>query len=181
VVDAPLEWGRAAVALLLRPTSEDLEILFIQRPTSVSDPWSGHMALPGGRRNGDENPLETAIRETREEVGIDLESDGILIGRLDELQPGAGGPLVAVAPFVFAVPSEAPITPDPTEVAQVVWIPLAHLTDPASAAEHLHILPGGDHRAFPGLAYHHFVIWGLTYRMIIQFLGIARAAFQEAE
>lgn len=64
---------RAAVALIVRPAVDDLAILLIERLKSVSDPWSGHMAFPGGRRDGTEADLETAIRETAEEVAVDLE------------------------------------------------------------------------------------------------------------
>lgn len=170
--------SRASVSLLLKPSPDDLEILLIQRPTSEHDPWSGHMALPGGRREGDEDALTTAIRETLEEVGVDLAADGMLIGRLDDVKPERGGPQIAVAPFVFSVPAGIDLDPDPGEVAETVWIPVRHLSDPASAAEHLYLLPGGGHLRFPAFAYHRYVIWGLTHRMLIQFLGIVRSIKQ---
>ncbi|MEX2583897.1 MAG: CoA pyrophosphatase [Gemmatimonadota bacterium] len=170
--------SRASVSLLIKPAGGDLEILLIQRSASERDPWSGHMALPGGRREDDEDDLSTAIRETLEEVGVDLARSGMLIGRLDDVKPERGGPQIAVAPFVFAVPTETVVVPDPGEVAETVWIPVRHLSDPASAAEHLHLLPGGGHLRFPAFAYHRYVIWGLTHRMLIQFLGIARSIQQ---
>jgi 8-oxo-dGTP pyrophosphatase MutT (NUDIX family) len=170
--------SRAAVSLVVRPAEGDLEILLIQRPASERDPWSGHMALPGGRREGDEEDLDTAIRETLEEVGVDLAGRGMLIGRLDDVSPSRGGPQIAVAPFVFAVPAETGVVPNPAEVAETVWIPIRHLSDPASAAEHLHVLPSGGSLRFPAFAYHRYVIWGLTHRMLIQFLGIARTVQQ---
>jgi 8-oxo-dGTP pyrophosphatase MutT (NUDIX family) len=166
--------ARASVALLVRPTPADLEILLIERSVSAGDPWSGHMALPGGRRHAEEDALDTAIRETREEIGLDLGRRGMLIGRLDEQLP-SGGPRIAVAPFVFAIPKSVRLSPDPNEVARLVWVPLSHLSDPASAAEHLHVLPNGDPLRFPALAYGEHVIWGLTYRMLMQFLGIVRS------
>jgi 8-oxo-dGTP pyrophosphatase MutT (NUDIX family) len=175
LLDADEDVARAAVTLLVRPAISDLEILLIQRPTSESDPWSGHMALPGGRRQADEDDVVTAIRETREEVGIDLASDGDLIGRLDDVRPSRGGPRIAVSPFVFAVPRAINAIPDPREVASIVWIPLQHLADPASAAEHLHVLPAGGRLRFPAFQYHGYVIWGLTHRMLLQFLGIVRS------
>jgi 8-oxo-dGTP pyrophosphatase MutT (NUDIX family) len=176
LLDADAAVSRASVALLLRPLADSLEFLLIERPRSVTDPWSGHMALPGGRRQGDEDALDTAIRETFEEVGIDLREQGVLLGRLDDVKPSRGGPQLAVAPFVFAVPANVTLIANPNEVAQTVWIPLAHLTDPASAAEHLYVLPTGGSLRFPALSYHGHVIWGLTYRMLLQFLGIARSA-----
>lgn len=181
-VGSATRFSRAAVSLLLRPMAHDLEILLIRRATSKRDPWSGHMALPGGRRSGAEKDLDTAIRETHEEVGIDLNTAGMLLGRLDDVQPSPGGPQIAVAPFVFAVPTRTKVRPDPGEVADTIWIPVEHLADPASAAEHLHVLPGGGEHRFPALAYHDYVIWGLTHRMLIQFLGIARSVkSQEGE
>lgn len=178
-LDPALEIARASVALLLRPAPKDLEILLIQRSISERDPWSGHMALPGGRRDPAEDDVSTAVRETREEVGIDLNRGAMLIGRLDDVRPNRGGPPIAVAPFVFAVSPTTQVHPNPVEVARTVWIPLNHLTDPASAAEHLHLLPGGEEQRFPALVYRDHIIWGLTHRMLTQFLEIARSVRQE--
>lgn len=154
--------------------ADEVEILLIERPHSPEDPWSGHMAFPGGRQEGGEDHVETAIREALEEVGLDLAASGKLIGRLDDIRPARGGPQIAVAAFVFAVPATARIDPSPAEVASALWIPLGHLIDPACAAEHLHPLPGGGRMRFPAVTYHGHVIWGLTYRMLMQFLEIAR-------
>jgi len=167
--------ANASVTLVVRPTDADLQILLIERSRSERDPWSGHMALPGGRREEEEGALETAIRETREEVGIDLLSGGLSIGRLDDVQPNPGGPQIAVSPFVFVVAPGVEPRADPAEVAGTIWIPLGHLADPASAAEHLHVLPDGNRLRFPAISYHGHIIWGLTHRMLIQFLGIARS------
>ncbi|HEX6006859.1 MAG TPA: NUDIX domain-containing protein, partial [Burkholderiales bacterium] len=77
----------AAVALLLR-AHDELELLLIKRAEQESDPWSGHVALPGGRRNRhDSDLLHTALRETEEEVGIAVGRDLQLIGALDEVSP----------------------------------------------------------------------------------------------
>src|SRR5690606_38975947 len=141
--------------------------------------WSGQMALPGGRRHGAEEALDTAIRETMEEVGIDLLADGLHIGRLDDVHPSSGGPRIAVAPFVFAVNQDVVEIADPREVASTFWIPLRLLTDPESAAHPLHVMPDGATYRFPALSYNNRIIWGLTYRMLIQFLGIVRAVGSE--
>jgi 8-oxo-dGTP pyrophosphatase MutT (NUDIX family) len=170
---------RAAVALVVRPAVDDLMILLIERLKSASDPWSGHMAFPGGRRDGGESDFETAIRETAEEVGVDLGAAGALLGRLDDVKPSHAGARIAVAAFVFCVPSETAVSLSPREVAASFWVPLKHLSDPASAAEHLQVMPGGGRSNFPAVSYHGHVIWGLTYRILMQFMEIARLARQE--
>src|SRR5262245_51926666 len=77
----------AAVALILVPGHTGLETLFIRRAVRVGDPWSGQVGLPGGRRDPADVDLEhTAIRETREELAVDL---GLAerLGPLDDLSP----------------------------------------------------------------------------------------------
>jgi len=170
--------ARASVSLVIRSAPDGLEVLLIERSRSSTDPWSGHMALPGGRWEPEESALDAAVRETWEEVGIDLLQDGMQIGRLDDVKPSRGGPQIAVSPFVFVVSDRTEPMPNEREVASTVWIPLDHLASPASAAEHLHVLPGGTRLRFPAIAYHRHVIWGLTYRMLIQFLGVARSIKQ---
>lgn len=166
----------ASVALVVRPEGPDLEVLLIRRAVARGDPWSGHMALPGGRRSaGDANALETAVRETREEVGIDLGEHGLRLGRLDDVQPGPGAPRIVVSPFVFAVPGGT-TTRTNYEVDLAVWIPLRHLAEPGAATHYLHALASGESLRFPAFGYREHVIWGLTYRIVSQFLDIARSA-----
>jgi 8-oxo-dGTP pyrophosphatase MutT (NUDIX family) len=102
----------AAVALLLRPRST-VELLLIQRAEHPSDPWSGHMALPGGRRDpGDPDLLHTALREVREETGIKAQRDAQLIGALDEVQARSRRqPPVLVTPYAVAAARAAAARP----------------------------------------------------------------------
>ena len=172
VPDTTPDRNRASVALVVRPGETDLELLLIKRATVASDPWSGHMALPGGRRSpGDSTSIDTAVRETLEEVGIDLASRGSLLGRLDDVQPRSGAPKIVVSPFVFAVPGAEGVHPN-HEVALAVWIPLGHLADRGSATEYLHALSSGSLLRFPAISYQEHVIWGLTHRIITQFLEL---------
>jgi len=163
---------QAAVALIVRGNPE-LEVLLIKRADSERDPWSGHIALPGGRRDDDDGTLLlTAIRETMEEVGIDLERKACLLGRLDAVGPASPRlPPLMVTPFVFGITSEAGAYVASPEVAEVFWVPVRELISPDSRSTVEIPLPGGP-REFPCYRLAGQVIWGLTYRMIEQFLEI---------
>src|SRR5258706_15670381 len=89
----PNEYGQwAAVALMLRELEHGPEVFLIRRTEQAHDPWSGHVAFPGGRYDVGDSDLEmTARREVFEEVGIDLSSTGVVLGRLDDVQAVARG------------------------------------------------------------------------------------------
>ncbi|HEX2167190.1 MAG TPA: CoA pyrophosphatase [Longimicrobiales bacterium] len=163
----------AAVALLVRPRSA-LEVLLIRRAELHGDPWSGHIALPGGRRSAaDEDLLATACRETLEEVSVPVERVGTFLGALDEVAPTSLRlPPVVVAPFVLAVPPDTDAIPDPREVQAAFWVPIDALLDQAAASEILIEADDGPLR-FPSLTWEDYVIWGLTYRILLQFLEAA--------
>ncbi|MBV9772872.1 MAG: CoA pyrophosphatase [Gemmatimonadetes bacterium] len=164
---------RAAVALLLRPAAGELELLLIKRAERRGDPWSGHMALPGGRRDPeDADDAATALRETREEVGIDLATVGRPLGSLDDVAPRSGAPQIVVSPFVFAVPPATHATPN-AEVEAAVWIPLREIAHPDAATEHLLETVTGDPRRFPAIGTRGYVIWGLTHRILSNFIEVA--------
>ncbi|GAA99377.1 uncharacterized protein L969DRAFT_86609 [Mixia osmundae IAM 14324] len=110
------------------------EILYIKRASRASDKWSGHVAFPGGRREpDDEGALYTALRESWEEVGIDLaEREVLSVGQLDdrEITTSLGKRLLMIlSPFVFLHTSPDRPVPDlqPSEVASAHWIPLSLL------------------------------------------------------
>lgn len=131
------------------------------------------MALPGGRRDhGDADLIETAMRETDEEVGILLPKVGAFVGALDEVAPGTARlPPILIAPFVFAVPPMTAATINAREVDAAIWVPVTALRDERAASEILIELEG-DSRAFPSLTYGEYVIWGLTHRILTQFLEV---------
>jgi 8-oxo-dGTP pyrophosphatase MutT (NUDIX family) len=173
--------AHASVALVVRPRPTDLELLVIERAARPGDPWSGHMAFPGGRRGPEDlSPRETAERETWEEVGIPLSSAGRLLGGLDAVWPRSGAPAIVVSPFVFAVPSDSGVTPN-HEVAAAFWIPLRLLSGPGAATEYLHALASGEELRFPAIAYESRVIWGLTHRIMTGFLDLVRLAIAGEE
>lgn len=173
VLELDGNWRRAAVSLVMRVAGgAEPDVLFIQRASYPGDPWSGHIALPGGRQEAWDASLEaTAVRETREETAIDLAGRATLLGRLDDLEPRTAIlPRIVIAPFVFALAGEPPVVPS-DEVADAFWVPLPVLRDPATVRETMIQLPGGARRM---TSYQHEgrVIWGLTERILRQFLGL---------
>lgn len=171
----PGAW-EAAVTLLLREGPRP-ELLLIHRADLPGDPWSGHMALPGGRRApGDPDLLGTALRETEEETGIPVGRVGSPWGALDEVEPGTRRlPPLIIAPFVVHVPPDTPVRPDPREVQDAWWVPLAALTDADAVGEILIELEGGP-QAFPSIRWRERDIWGLTLRILRHFLELAEEA-----
>ena len=164
---------RAAVALVFRagPDGEP-ELLFIKRAEYPGDPWSGHIAFPGGRReDGDASLADTAVREAREETGIDLTTHGGILGVLDELLPQSVRlPEFVVAPFV-AVLHEMPALTLASEVAAAFWVPLRALRDLGHWRETE--VSGAGYR-MTRRAFHHdgHVVWGITERILAQLLGL---------
>jgi 8-oxo-dGTP pyrophosphatase MutT (NUDIX family) len=164
--DSSLLW--AAVAAILVPSPD--AILLIQRAERHGDPWSGHMALPGGRREpSDTDLLATAVRETREEVGISLGSEAIL-GRLEDVVPRIPTlPPIAVRPFVFLL-DERPNLVLNTEVAAARWVTLDDLLKPgAYASVHLEHIPG--RRVVQAYQVGQDIIWGMTERILTSLAG----------
>ncbi len=164
----PPAGARAAVAAVLRPGPHGAEVLLIRRADREGDPWSGHMAFPGGRAQPtDRDPRATAVRETREEVGIDLDAHGRLIGRLPDLDAFARGRRagLVIAPFVFALDGEASLTFDPREVADAIWAPLAPLARGEGASTFVYDRDGVS-LELPCWSVQGHVVWGLTYRML---------------
>jgi 8-oxo-dGTP pyrophosphatase MutT (NUDIX family) len=162
--------NRAAVAVVLRegpgPVPSELELLFIRRAEHERDPWSGHVGFPGGRSEPGESLLDTAIRETAEETGLDLRADGEALGALDEVRAMARGRPVdlAISPFVFRLRGARDGAPS-AEVVSLHWLPLPRLLDARdrSTVEYHH---EGTTLHLPCLRIGELVIWGLTFRML---------------
>ena len=161
----------AAVALILLEGPQGLETLLIRRAERADDPWSGQVALPGGRRDpADADLLGTAIREAREETGVDL-SAAERLGVLDDLYPRISTlPPVVVRPFVFALASRPTLVPG-VEAARVFWLPLASLTR-RGVRRDLTLAVRGVERTFPAYVIEETVIWGMTERILTPFLKL---------
>lgn len=168
----PPEGGQtAAVAVVLRSGTDSPEVLLIERALVEGDPWSGQMALPGGRRDAaDRSLLETAARETREETGVALDACGRALGRLDKVEPQSVHlPRLTVLPLVFLVPPGTAAGEASAEVARTLWASLDHLRDRGNRRVHRH-RSGGRTRSFPAIDVEGRPVWGLTRRILIDLL-----------
>jgi len=161
---------KAAVAIVLTDSSH--EILFIKRPIHPADPWSGHVALPGGRHEPLDPHLEaTARRETWEEVGLELSPESFW---------GALAPILATArvtihpmwvtPHVYRIRGGVPaLQLKPDEAASARWIPLTQLLDPRHQSQ-VQVRRDGLDLKFPSWEIDDYTIWGLTYLIMRTFL-----------
>ncbi len=169
-------YSRAAVAMILREHEQTCDVLLIERSERANDPWSGHMALPGGREDANDGELfHTAARETHEEVGIDLRTSADLLGHLDDVQAIARDrPLgMVIRPYVYALTRDVVPQPDRREVKSTVWLPLPFLTTPEAKGTYMRRLNGNE-QDFPAFVYQGYRVWGLTYRMLTGFLDLLR-------
>ncbi|PYO09171.1 MAG: CoA pyrophosphatase [Gemmatimonadetes bacterium] len=164
---------RAAVALIFRAGERGSpELLFIKRAEYPGDPWSGQIAFPGGREEASDTSLaETAIRETREETGIDLVRDGQIIGTLDDLRPRTVRlPAVLVRPYVVLLDHAAPLALS-AEIALAFWIPFGSLTHTESWREDTVFARGIQINARVFRHQDH-LIWGMTERILAQLMAL---------
>lgn len=168
----------AAVVLLLRPPPSppdpprsraeayaSLELLFVRRAEADGDPWSGHVAFPGGRKEPEDGDLrEAARRELREETGIRL-ADPDLVGRLDDVHPRSHRlPSIAITPWVGWSQPGAKVR-EGREITAHRWISLGELLDPGRRSV-LRRRRGHVLRIFPTVEFEGETIWGLTLAIL---------------
>jgi len=182
VADRDPGCAEAAVALVLAGTGTDLSVCAIRRAEHPHDPWSGHMALPGGRADStDPSPRAVAERETYEEVGIVLGEEAWLGPLSDVLVRLGGGDLrMILSPFVYYLGAEQPPFTPSDEVAEAYWIPLAHLWDPKNSS-HLEWERSGARLLYPAIRFGEHAIWGITFRVLTLFSDVLDAPLPHLE
>ena len=156
---SPLTPAAVLVPIVLR--DEGYTVLLTQRTAHLKD-HPGQISFPGGRvEDADQSPVETALRETAEEIGLPSERIDV-IGFLPAYRTGTG---FQVTPVVALVHPPFELLPDPVEVAEVFEVPLTFLLDPANHQRHsLH--HRGALRHYFAMPYGDYFIWGATAGMI---------------
>lgn len=172
----PGDRAHAAVAMILKPGADGVEILLIERATNENDHWSGQIGFPGGRVDpADNSPQPAAERETLEEIGIDLASAGFL-GRLGEILPG--GLSIVVSCFVYGLERSPHLILNGEEVAQAFWLPMHEIENPARCITVKHAI-GNRTKIFPALSIAEWApqpLWGLSFRLLRKLGKILQSA-----
>jgi 8-oxo-dGTP pyrophosphatase MutT (NUDIX family) len=160
--------GRGAAVLMpIFELDDDLHLVYIRRSDHV-DSHRGQVAFPGGRVDPtDETLLHTALREAREEVGIEPESVDLLgcfegtVARTSEIH---------VTPFVGVIPAAHGLRADPKEVAAIFFVPMSALEDSSYRGTYRFRRDSGTVTEHPAIFYNDQVIWGLTLRFTEELL-----------
>ena len=164
---------RAAVAMILRAGQGGVELLLMKRAERPGDRWSGQISMPGGMAAAhDEDLRATAMRETHEEVALDLRV-AVALGRLDDQVAMAKGRVLpmAITPWVFAV--DASVVPEPSdEAVEVFWMPLVPVLR-GELNDVWRYEMAGLHHDLPAWRVRGHLVWGLTHRMVSRLLAIA--------
>lgn len=164
---------RAAVSALLRYQGNGPEVLLMQRSTHPGDRWSGHVSFPGGREEDfDRDLMATAIRETREEVGVDLVESARAIGRIDSVRAIAKGKVLpmSITPFVFVQTRDVRVTLS-DEAESTFWLPLRQAL--SGELDDTYVYKKGPLRwSLPCWRFDERVVWGLTYEMLSNLLSV---------
>ncbi|HUQ05741.1 MAG TPA: CoA pyrophosphatase [Kofleriaceae bacterium] len=162
---------RAAVAALLHHGEHGPAVLLMKRAERIGDPWSGQIALPGGRHEASDPDLQTtAVREAAEELSLSLATDARYLGRLPALHPRSSGPSgMEVSPYVFAT-DVVPVTRLGAEATAAFWLPLTKCA--LGELDGMYTWPGPpmSGMVFPCWLWEGFTVWGLTMRILSDLL-----------
>ena len=164
---APRGLRFAAVSIIIS-NREEPKVLLIRRAERAGDPWSGQIAFPGGKKQPeDATARDTAIRETDEEVGIDLGRSATFLGYASVTTTHTG--TMDVVPSVFVLTREVEVTPN-EEVASYLWADLRGILSPGARSTY-RFGAGGNGVELPAYAVGDYVVWGLTHRILSSVLA----------
>lgn len=173
----------AAVALIFREMHDEPEILLIRRADREGDPWSGHIAFPGGRMElGDSSTQATAERETLEEIGLDLTQHGECLGNLEPEFPAKrslGAPLLVV-PYIYTLDGEPDQFMLNHEVAELHWVKISPMLRHRNLTKFKFEHEGRSH-SFPGFDINGHTLWGMSFRMLNRVFCKIDANFQSLD
>jgi 8-oxo-dGTP pyrophosphatase MutT (NUDIX family) len=157
---------RASVCVLVAGAVETPGVCLIRREKWADDPWSEHIALPGGSRQGDETPAETIRREVREEVGIAItdEEELTALPQLSIRLAGRERTLLLDA-FVYRVRGSVPALRCGPEIHSAFWVPVTDLWNPANL-DHLVLGDRGDTLVYPAIRLPQGKVFGITLRVL---------------
>lgn len=172
------DYVHAAIMMILKQSDPGYSLLFIKRPDNDRDPFSGHMAFPGGRMElDDKSKLDTAVRETLEEVGININRSARVLGALDDVNPNnPRARNYVVTPYLSILEEEVDITPDANEVEKTIWVPMHHLVDDKNTQVRIRVRDGREVKDY-AYNYDQYLIWGMTGRVLHQFLSFSSHLF----
>ena len=158
----------AAVLIPIQERQDGDYLVLTQRSDNLPT-HKGQIAFPGGRVHaGDVDIIQTALRESHEEIGVTPEHVRVL-GRLDEFTAGYG---IVVTPVVGVIPAQYRFALDITETTAIASIPIRSLMEPANYVKNAHVSPGG-HPSYHFYLNNGWDVWGVTARILVQFLEIA--------
>ncbi len=160
--------ANAAVALLLKPKRNDFDLLLVKRVKNPSDPWSGQMALPGGKCEPKDTSLKaTVMRETLEETGITLDPCRFL-GVLNVVR-SEPKPEIRVLPFIVLLEDEPKLKLNRTELETFIWVPYEEVVQSKGIAEF-------SFGKVPAYIFADAIVWGVTYKILSKFVKTVEEA-----
>ncbi len=160
---------KAGVLLILYPREDELLLILTKRTEKLSH-HQAQISLPGGRQETGESLTQTALREAREELGI-LPDSARIIGMLTPLYIPPSN--YCIYPVVSSVPGRPDFSPSPTEVAEIIEVPLSHLLDVKNRIEEIWTIRGIK-VSVPFYSFQEHKIWGATAMVLSEFLEVLR-------
>ena len=166
----------AGVMVLIYPNNGDHYVL-LQKRSSKVDSHKGEISFPGGKRDPEDvTILDTALRETHEEMGIHPK-DVEVFGPLDQTATTSG---FCTSPFAGTIPYPYEFSPQEEEVAEVLEVPVSSLMDSANRRDEIRVADG-DLQDAPVFAYDGHIIFGATARILDRFIELLETSIREEQ